>query len=182
MTLPRSALAACMALATLAFAAAQDAGGSGDLTAASTANPLSGLTLDSLEATRSLPLFTPSRTPPPVPEPEPVAAVVAPPPDPPLPPPSPPPLDLIGIVATGSTQFALLRDQGTGEIHRIDAGDDYDGWSIEFVDSRTVALRNGDQTQTLTMFDEFVAPQPGAFMPGLPPGFMLPVPPPRNPN
>lgn len=134
-------------LATLSLSAAEEGG----------LNPLSGLDLESLEATRSLPLFTPSRTPPLVPEPEPVEVVAAPEPAAAPPPPSPPPLELIGVIMTDSAKIALLRDKSTGEIVRLSSSDDYDGWSIRFVDSRTVELHSADRTETLKMFDKFEA-------------------------
>jgi general secretion pathway protein N len=124
---------------------------------------LSSLDLDDLEATRSFPLFTPSRTPPMVAEPEPEVVFA---PSPPAPP-SPPSLDLIGVIMTEeSADIALLRDRNTNEILRLHAGDHYDGWSLTFVDARTVELRNGDQAQTLRMFDRFDAVgDPGALGP-----------------
>jgi hypothetical protein len=163
-----------MTLVALDASTAQDAGG--DAPAASILNPLASLALDSLEATRSLPLFTPTRAPPFVPEPE-VAVVASPSPPPPPAPPAPPALVLVGLVATGSAQFALLRDVANGEVVRLSAGDEYEGWSIEFVDARTVGLRNGDQTETLTMFGEFEAIGPDGLMHGFPPGFGNRVPP-----
>lgn len=116
-------------------------------------NPLSNLSLDTLTATRSAPLFTASRTapevaqeapPPPPPEPE-----------PPPPPPEPPDLQLIGVVMSQSQQVALLSDAGSGEVHRLKPGEDYEGWTVKIVDPRTVELKNGDQSKTLTMFAEF---------------------------
>ncbi len=101
-------------------------------------------------------------------QPPPPAVTYVPPPPPPPPAPSPPPLDLVGIVTSGSTKLALLRDRGTGEVHRLSAGEDYDGWSIEFVDTRSVAFHNGEQTETLTMFEQLDTPPPD----GLPPGFL----------
>lgn len=118
-------------------------------------NPLATLKLDALEATRSAPLFTPSRT---APE---VAVEAAPPPpaepEPP-PPPEPPQLQLIGVVMSNAQQVALLSDPGGGEVHRLKPGEDYEGWTLKIIDPRTVELKNGDQTQKLTMFSEFKAP------------------------
>ena len=142
-------------------------------------NPLSSLDLESLDATRSLPLFTPSRSPPPVVE-EPEVVIVDPPPPPP---PSPPDLDLVGVVASGSTELALLRDRNTGEVHRLSAGEEYAGWAIIFVDARTVEFRNGEHAQKLTMFDNFgtfgdagafglPSVGPGDAMTGVPAGFI----------
>ena len=117
------------------------------------ANPLSALDLDSLTATRELPLFTPSRTPPavveaePESEPEPVEAEIVEETDP-----EPPPLELIGIVVTDAEQVVLLLDQSTGEVQRIRPGDDFQGWTVSIIDSRTVELVSEGSSQTLTMF------------------------------
>jgi len=113
-------------------------------------NPLASLVLESFEATRSLPLFTPSRMPPFVPEPIPQTETVYTPP-----PPMPPALELVGIITSGSTEVALLRDLNTGQFHRLSASDQYEGWSLRFVDVRTVEFFNGEQVQTLTMFEQF---------------------------
>jgi len=145
-------LLASLVLPYVAEAPAQEA-------AATNANPLSDLTLESLEATLAVPLFTPSRTPPfvePPPEPEPV--VVAPPPEPVEPPPVPPPFRLIGILMSEAEEVALLSDPNTGEVHSFASGDSHDGWVIDIVDTRTVTFQNGDQTHTLAMFEEFEAP------------------------
>jgi general secretion pathway protein N len=115
------------------------------------ANPISALDLDALSATRELPLFTPSRTPPIVveaePEPEPVIEpeIVEETAD-------PPPLELIGIVVTEAEQVVLLMDQSTGEVQRIRPGDDFQGWTVSIIDSRTVELESEGNSQTLTMF------------------------------
>ena len=162
-------LAACALLAPAA-AMAQQAQETPPATAPGL-NPLSGLDLDGLDATRSLPLFTPSRTPPVAPEPPPVVVAEPAPPPPPPPPPSPPQLDLVGVIATQSAKMALFRDRGTSEIVRLNAGDDYQGWSLSFVDSRTVEFRNGDQVQTLKLFNDFQAPGQGTPGEG-PPGFL----------
>ena len=118
------------------------------------ANPISALDLDTLTATRELPLFTPSRTPPvvmetePEPEPEPVVeAEIVEETDP-----EPPPLELIGIVVTEAEQVVLLLDQSTGEVQRIRPGDDFQGWTVSIIDSRTVELESEGSSQTLTMF------------------------------
>ena len=116
------------------------------------ANPLSALDLDSLTATRELPLFTPSRTPAVVEaepdfEPEPAFEAELEETDP-----EPPPLELIGIVVTDAEQVVLLLDQSNGEVQRIRPGDDFQGWTVSIIDSRTVELQSEGSSQTLTMF------------------------------
>jgi general secretion pathway protein N len=123
--------------------------------APASANPHAGLKLENLAATRDLPLFTPSRTPPvvfepqPDPEPEPTEPEIAMEPDP-----EPPPLELIGIVVTGAEQVVLLMDQSSGEVQRVRPGEDYAGWTVTVLDSRSVELESDGHFQTLTMFTD----------------------------
>jgi len=130
-------------------------------------NPLSSLSLENLSATRSFPLFTPSRTAPveaEVPlEPEPVA--IEPVVDPEQP---PPPLQLVGIVLTESTQTALLLDSQSQEVHRLGSGDEYEGWSLTIVDARSVEFRSGDRVEGLSMFESFPSPPTTSAVPDFP--------------
>jgi hypothetical protein len=124
-------------------------------------NPLSALDLESLAATRTLPLFTPSRSAPIVEQPMVPQVVAAEPEIFVAPEPLPPPLRLVGVVMTQSDQVALLADQATGMIHRLRAGETYEGWTLNIVDRRTVAFLNEGREHTLTMFEEFgEAPAP----------------------
>ena len=115
-------------------------------------NPLSTLQLDTLAATRDRPLFAPSRSkppPPPPPEPE------RPPPEPKAPPPPPPePLHfrLVGVVIDTSGGIALLKDEQSGEIHRVRQGEDVQGWTLKSVVARSVELTREDQTAALRLF------------------------------
>ncbi len=123
-------------------------------------NPLSALDLESLAATRTLPLFTPSRSAPVVEQPvEPEIVAV----EPEVyvePEPVAPALRLVGVVMTESDQVALLADQATGMIHRLRAGESYDGWTLNIVDGRTVAFVNDGREHTLTMFEDFSGQPP----------------------
>jgi hypothetical protein len=121
-------------------------------------NPLSSLDLESLSATRSAPLFTPSRTGPIVEAP--IEAVAEAPPPPPEVPPeqAPPALQLVGIVLTDAAQTALLKDPGSNEIHRLNSGDEYEGWSVTIVDARSIEFRSGDRVEALKMFESFPTP------------------------
>jgi hypothetical protein len=135
-------------------------------------NPLSGLTLDSLAATRTAPLFTPSRTAPVVDVPvteEPVAAAV----EVPTAGDEPPQLELIGIVLTETSQTALLRDPGSGEVYRIASGEQINNWELKIVDARSVEFHRGDRVEDLKMFDVFpVSATPGEpAADGMPSGF-----------
>ncbi len=116
-------------------------------------NPLSTLQLDTLAATRDRPLFAPSRSkppPPPPPEPE------RPPPEPKTPPPPPPPeplhFRLVGVVIDKSGGIALLKDEQSGEIHRVRQGEDLQGWTLKSVVARSVELTREDQTTALRLF------------------------------
>ncbi|HEX9905381.1 MAG TPA: hypothetical protein VGA77_10495 [Propylenella sp.] len=117
-------------------------------------NPVAALDLEGLSATRLLPLFTPTRSPPVVEEP-PEPEVLAPPE--PEPEPEPPPLELVGIVLTETEEVALFRDPANDEVHRLNPGDDYDGWSLRIVDTRSVEFESDGRTHTLKMFEEFPA-------------------------
>jgi hypothetical protein len=124
--------------------------------AEASANPIAGLDLESLTATRELPLFTPSRSPPtviapepPPPEPEPVEPEIVEETDP-----EPPPLQLIGIVVSGAEQTVLLMDESSGEVQRVRPGEEYAGWTVTVLDSRSVELESEGHFQTLTMFTE----------------------------
>jgi general secretion pathway protein N len=139
-------------------------------------NPLSGLNLDSLSATRDLPLFTPSRTAPmaeaPV-EPEivPVEEPVVEPEQ------GPPPVQLVGIVLSEDSEIALLLDTMNNEVHRLSSGEEYEGWALKIVDARSVELRSGDRVEGLKMFESFDTPSPVDMIPtdipmdALPPDF-----------
>jgi general secretion pathway protein N len=145
---------------SLFAAAALAAAACGISAAQENPNPWSGLALEVLEATRTAPLFTPTRRPPPVFAPAAELnfdAVEA--------GPLPPPLQLVGTVMTSGAETALLLDTTSGEVHRVAAGEDVDGWSVEIVDGRTVALRAGGESHVLTMFESFGPPAFGS-LPG----------------
>ena len=130
-------------------------------------NPLSGLDIEALSATRTLPLFTPSRSVPVVeeyvePEPEPVAMPVVEEAQP-----VPPALRLVGVIRTTSEEVALFSDENTGEIRRIRPEEDYEGWTLRIVDGRTVEFRNEDLRHTLSMFEPGSNP-PAMAQPAIP--------------
>jgi len=166
-------LAPVLLLAALSRSPAQDAV---EQPAAVNPNPLSSLDLESLSATRSFPLFTPSRTAPviaeapvesePVPIEQPVVETEQP----------PPPLQLVGIVLSEETKTALLLDSNNNEVHRLTSGDEFEGWSLTIVDARSVEFRSGDRVEGLKMFESFAAPSPGMMSPfpdeGMPPDMM----------
>jgi hypothetical protein len=114
------------------------------------ANPLWSVPLSALTATRTRPLFTPSRRPPaPVVASVPVAA-------PPLPLQQPavpqhPNLTLVGIVAGDNEGIAVFVDPTTRDTVRLHTGEGHSGWILQSVDRRTATLQKGDQTETLAL-------------------------------
>jgi len=121
-------------------------------------NPLWGMPLRVLTATRERPLFSPSRRPPAPP-------VVAAPPVPPRPvaakPPEPerPPLTIVGTIVGGSDAIAVFIDQTTNNVIRIHAGQDHDGWILRSVHGREAFFEKDERKATLAL------PAPGA-LPG----------------
>jgi len=157
-----SRLAGCLFLAGLGIAWPAQAQGPADEPRASL-NPLSALDLESLAATRTLPLFTPTRSPPVVEQAIVPEAVVVEPEIMAAPEPVPPVLRLVGPVMTEAEQVALLAEPATGMVHRLRPGESYDGWTLEIIDGRTVAFSNEGREHVLTMFEQFdgsSAPQP----------------------
>ncbi|MCA1414410.1 MULTISPECIES: hypothetical protein [Bradyrhizobium] len=119
---------------------------------ASSANPLWGISLTRLSATRDRPIFSPSRRAL-VPVPTPVAAV-------PVPPlsskrPEKPALALVGTVVGGFESFGIFIDQSSKLSLRIRVGEQHDGWVLREVRAREVMLENPSKKAIMSM------PQPG---------------------
>ncbi len=139
------------------------------------ANPLWAIPLSALAATRSRPLFTPSRRPPaPVVASAPVAA--------PRPPPSPAPaapqhpsLTLVGTVAGGNEGVAVFIDTTTRDTVRLRTGEGHGGWILQSVERNAATLQKGQQTETLAL------PRPTAMQAPAPVVSTLPPPPPPPP-
>ena len=110
-------------------------------------NPLWGIPVSALTATRERPVFSASRRPPAPPAP----AVEAPPPSPP--PPERPSLSLVGTVLASAESeggnVALVIDQSTKNLVRLHVGEAIAGWSLRSVDSRKMTLQKDSQTVTL---------------------------------
>ncbi|WP_316160262.1 hypothetical protein [Bradyrhizobium sp. SZCCHNRI20481] len=119
-----------------------------------TGNPLWGIPLEQLSATRERPLFSPSRRPPPtdVPPPAVVAAPVV--QEPSVP--ERPQLALVGTVVNGDRGLAVFVDPGSKTALRIRTGADYQGWTLRLVEARSVTLQRGEDVTVLTL-----APAPG---------------------
>jgi general secretion pathway protein N len=136
-----------------------------------TGNPLWGVPISTLTATRERPLFTPSRR---APAPAVAGPVVAAPPAPPAPAPAEPErpqLVLVGAIASGSEGIAVFLDQATNNVIRLRTGQDHSGWVLRSVKGREATLQKDQQTTTLTLPVPGEAPAltaPG--MPGVPRG------------
>jgi hypothetical protein len=117
------------------------------------ANPLWGVPLTQLSATRDRPIFSSSRRPPP-------SAVVA---EPvfvkPAPPRKkevePPQLFLVGTIASDDEGFAIFIDQSTKAALRLKVGEDYQGWKLRSIQGREVTMEKDQQAAVLAL------PQPG---------------------
>jgi general secretion pathway protein N len=113
-------------------------------------NPLWGIPLDSLRATRERPLFSPSRRPPAPavvpPKVEPVKEVVAPPPEP-----ETPQLDLVGVVTGAADGYAIFMTTATHDIVRLKTGEGHDGWVLQSVSGREAVLEKGDRSVVVAL-------------------------------
>ncbi len=116
-------------------------------------NPLWGVPISALSATRERPIFSASRRPPAPPPPIPVAAA-------PLPPPPPPPeqphFTLVGTALGKPSDVALVLDQTTKSLVRLHVGESASGWFLRSVEGRTMTLEKESQVVTLSL------PVPGA--------------------
>jgi hypothetical protein len=142
------------------------------------ANPLWAIPLSALTATRTRPLFTPSRRPPaPIVASVPVAA--------PRPPPAPPPavpqhpnLTLVGTVASENEGVAVFIDTTTRDTVRLRTGEGHSGWILQSVERSAATLQKGQQTETLALPRATAVAAPAA-APVVSP---LPPPPPPPPQ
>jgi general secretion pathway protein N len=118
----------------------------------SSANPLWGIPIELLHATRERPLFSPLRHPPmPV-------VIAAPPPKIEAPKaPDDPTLDLIGTV-TGNPDagYAVFVDKASHDVVRLKTGEGRDGWILQSVSKRKAVLEK-DQRSTVVR----LPPMPG---------------------
>jgi hypothetical protein len=140
------------------------------------ANPLWAIPLSALTATRTRPLFTPSRRPPaPVVASVPVAAPRAPQPTPRAVP-QHSNLTLVGTVASENEGVAVFIDTTTRDTVRLRTGEGHSGWILQSVERSVATLQKGDQTETLAM------PRPAAVAEPVPVVSTLPPPPPPPPQ
>jgi general secretion pathway protein N len=117
-------------------------------------NPLWGIPISALDATRERPVFSASRRPP---RPPVVAErVVAPPPPPKPAEPEHPLLTLVGTAIGTPKNVAVVLDRTTKTIVRLHVGETASGWILRSVDSRTMTVEKNSQTVTLAL------PAPGS--------------------
>jgi general secretion pathway protein N len=117
-------------------------------------NPLWGIPISALEATRERPIFSASRRPPMPPVVAQRVTAVPPPPKPAEP--EQPLLALVGT-AIGKTQnVAVVLDRTTKNLVRLHVGEAASGWILRSVDSRTMTVEKNSQTVTLAL------PAPGS--------------------
>jgi general secretion pathway protein N len=111
-------------------------------------NPLWGIPMSALTATRERPVFSPTRRPP-APPPEPMPAA-----EPPAPPPAEPEQPLLTLVgtATGETDnVAIVIDQTTKNLIRLHIGEAVSGWHLRSVDPRAMTVEKDNHRVTLTL-------------------------------
>ena len=104
------------------------------------------------EATRSRPLFSPTRRPPPPPPPAPVlvappAVVMAPPPV------IAPDLAVSGVIVGTDTRIAIVKRPSDAVFTRLKPGSMIDGWTVSAIEPRAVVLRRDDRSVTIGMPD-----------------------------
>lgn len=114
-----------------------------------TGNPLWGIPLNTLRATRERPLFSPTRRPP-------APAIVAAPPPTPVaaaPPPEPdqPELSLVGVVAGRREGFAVFISNTNHNVVRLRTGEGQDGWILRSVSGREAVLEKNNRTAVVEL-------------------------------
>ncbi len=119
-------------------------------------NPLWGIPLRTLSATRDRPLFSASRRPPapviaaaPAPAPAPTPVVVK------AGAPERPPATLVGTIVSPEERIAIFVDDATKAVSRLHEGDEFSGWRVRVVLPRSTVVEKGDQSITLGL------PKPG---------------------
>ena len=115
-----------------------------------TGNPLWGIPLRVLTATRERPLFSPSRRPPAPPA---VASPVVPRPVAPPKPAEPehPQVTIVGTIVGGGDAIAVFIDQATKNVIRLHPGQDHNGWVLRSVQGREATFEKNDRMSTLAL-------------------------------
>jgi general secretion pathway protein N len=112
-------------------------------------NPLWGIALGSLSATRERPIFSASRRGPAVavsvPRSEPVKLIVRP------PEPEHLNLTLVGTVVSEAESIGVFLDQSTHIFIRLRAGEEHSGWIVRSIKARKASLEKNSRTETLSL-------------------------------
>jgi hypothetical protein len=117
-------------------------------------NPLWGIPISKLDATRERPIFSASRRPPLPPV---VAERVTAAPPPPKPAePEQPLLTLVGTAIGQPKNVAVVLDRTTKTLVRLHVGEAASGWILRSIDSRTMTVEKNSQTVTVAL------PAPGS--------------------
>jgi hypothetical protein len=116
---------------------------------ATSGNPLWGIPLGSLSATRERPIFSASRRGPAVavsvPRSEPVKLIVRP------PEPEHLNLTLVGTVVSEAESIGVFLDQSTHIFVRLRAGEEHSGWIVRSIKGREASLEKNSRTETLSL-------------------------------
>jgi general secretion pathway protein N len=116
---------------------------------ATSGNPLWGVPLGSLSATRERPIFSASRRGPApvasVPRSAPVKPVVRP------PEPEHLNLTLVGTVVSQAESIGVFLDQSTNIFVRLRAGEEHSGWIVRSIKGREASLEKNSRTETLSL-------------------------------
>jgi hypothetical protein len=116
---------------------------------ATSGNPLWGVPLGSLSATRERPIFSASRR-----GPAPVAAVPrSAPVKPVVRPPEPEHLNLtlVGTVVSQAESIGVFLDQSTQIFVRLRTGEEHSGWIVRSIKGREASLEKNSRTETLSL-------------------------------
>lgn len=125
-------------------------------------NPLWGLALETLSATRERPIFSQSRRPPmPPPPPEPIMDL-APQPEIAAPVEEPPPLTLVGTVVGATQSVALFLKTAERSIVRLRVGETESGWTLRSVEAKSTTLEKQNRQVSLALPAPGSALGPGA--------------------
>lgn len=116
-------------------------------------NPLWGVPISLLSATRERPVFSSSRRPP-APPPPPMPVAEAPPPPPAAP--EQPPFTLVGTAIGTPRDVALVLDQTTKSLVRLHVGEAASGWYLRSVGSRAMTLEKNSRVVNVAL------PSPGS--------------------
>ncbi|HEY4855843.1 MAG TPA: hypothetical protein VIH98_04110 [Xanthobacteraceae bacterium] len=117
-------------------------------------NPLWGIPISALDATRERPIFSASRRPPMQPVVAERVAVAPPPPKPAEP--EQPLLTLVGTAIGEPKSVAVVLDRTTKTLVRLHVGEIVSGWVLRSVESRTMTVEKNSQTVTVAL------PAPGS--------------------